>query len=74
MILKETLKHVGKYNEDFKFTQNYDLWLRISKRYRAINLQEILYSVRRHENRVTLTRLYVQLHREDNLYDLQASD
>ena len=57
MIRKKVLDVVGKYHEDFELTQDYELWLRISKRYRATNLQEVLYSVRRHEHRVTLSRL-----------------
>ncbi len=57
MIRKEVLNDMGSYNEDFRFTQDYELWLRIAEKYRVMNLQEPLYGVRRHNNRVTLTQL-----------------
>ncbi len=57
MMRKDILIDVGSYNEDFRFTQDYELWLRIAGKHRVMNLQEPLYGVRRHENRVTLTRL-----------------
>ena len=57
MMRREVLEDLGMYNEDFRYTQDYELWLRISKKYHMMNIQEPLYGVRRHSNRVTLTRL-----------------
>ncbi len=57
MMRKKILNDVGSYNEDFRFTQDYELWLRIAEKHRVMNLQEPLYGVRRHNNRVTLTSL-----------------
>ena len=57
MLRREVLDEVGGYNEDFRLSQDYDLWLRIAKRHRVRNLPEPLYGVRRHGNRVTLSKL-----------------
>lgn len=57
VIRREALIEVGGYNELFRFSQDYELWLRISKTHKVMNLQEPLYGVRRHGNRVTLTKM-----------------
>ena len=48
MIRKEVLNDVGVYNEDFRFTQDYELWSRLSASYALANLSESL--LRRREN------------------------
>jgi hypothetical protein len=58
MIRREILEETGGYNEDFRMSQDYELWLRIAKTHRIANLPEPLYGVRRHGNRVTLTRMF----------------
>ncbi len=57
MIRRKELIDAGGYNELFRFSQDYELWLRISKTHKIVNLQEPLYAVRRHGNRVTLTKM-----------------
>ena len=57
VIRREALIEAGGYNELFRFSQDYELWLRISKTHKVMNLQEPLYGVRRHGNRVTLTKM-----------------
>lgn len=57
MIRREDLIKTGGYNEVFRFTQDYELWLRIAKDHKIMNLQEPLYGIRRHENRVTLKQM-----------------
>lgn len=57
MIRREILLELGCYNEDFRQSQDYELWLRVARTQRIMNLQEPLYGVRRHSERVTLTKL-----------------
>jgi glycosyltransferase involved in cell wall biosynthesis len=57
MTRREILDEVGGYNEDFIICEDYDLWLRISKTHRIMNLQEPLYGVRRHGNRTTVKKM-----------------
>jgi len=57
MVRREVMVELGGYNEDFRQSQDYELWLRIAKNHRIMNLQEPLYGVRRHSERVTLTKL-----------------
>lgn len=57
IIRREDLIKAGGYNEVFKFTQDYELWLRIAKDHKIMNLQEPLYGIRRHEKRVTLKKM-----------------
>lgn len=57
MLRREVMEKVGGYNEDFRLSQDYELWLRIARTYRIANLLEPLYGVRRHSERITLTKL-----------------
>lgn len=36
------LEQIGMYNEDFKYAQDYEYWVRILSEYKGINLEEIL--------------------------------
>ncbi len=54
MMRRKDVVAVGGYDELFRYTQDYELWLRMAKTYTLWNLQEPLYGMRRHENRVTL--------------------
>ena len=71
MIRRNVLDDVGFYNEDFRYTLDYELWLRIAQTgsYKMHNLQECLYGQRVHLNRVTLTQLPKQ-----GLYRLLAKN
>jgi hypothetical protein len=51
------LEQVGGYNELFRYSQDHDLWLRIAKTHRIAILPDPLYGVRRHDSRVTLTKM-----------------
>ena len=48
MIRKSALDDVGYYNTAFRCAQDYELWLRISKKYPAAKLPDILYAFRVH--------------------------
>ncbi|MEM2525972.1 MAG: glycosyltransferase [Candidatus Methanomethylicaceae archaeon] len=50
IIRKKFLDEIGRYNELFKYSQDYELWLRIAKRYKVANIQQPLYALRIHKN------------------------
>ena len=53
MIRKTALDSVGGYNELFYSSEDYELWLRLTKQFPAANLPEPLYILRRHSDRST---------------------
>ncbi|MDP2754306.1 MAG: hypothetical protein Q8P40_07945, partial [Nitrospirota bacterium] len=66
MFRHSVMETVGKYDEHFKYAQDYDYWLRISKKYQIRNLSNRLYQSRVHSNMVGQTKteeqaLYVLL-------------
>lgn len=50
---KSVFDEVGGYNEIFTFHQDYNLWLRIARRFQVANLIEPLYALRIHAASVT---------------------
>ncbi len=49
---RNVLEEVGGYDEFFRYAQDYDLWLRLSKQYQLANIQEPLYRHRIHNKGV----------------------
>lgn len=43
MMRKSALNKVGGYDEEFRYAQDYDLWLRLSEHYNVANIKEPLY-------------------------------
>lgn len=60
MIRKKIIDKLGLYNELFKYSQDYELWLRISKNYDIRNLQETLYCLRIHGSSIGQTKAFEQ--------------
>lgn len=58
---KDRLMEVGLYREAFDCTQDYDLFLRISERYKVANLPDVLYHFRRAPRSVSRKKLARQL-------------
>jgi glycosyltransferase involved in cell wall biosynthesis len=52
---KEIIDKVGGYNELIRYSQDYELWLRIAKQYKVRNLTQVLYKLRLHDENVGLT-------------------
>lgn len=52
---------LGGYRENFRYTQDYDLWLRMSEYHLLANLPETLYSLRRLPNSISMSRFDRQL-------------
>ena len=43
MIRRSAFEAAGGYREYFRYSQDYDLWLRLSEQYQLSNLEEVLY-------------------------------
>jgi len=50
MFKRMVIDKIGGYNELFKYSQDYELWLRVSKHFDVNNLQEPLYCHRIHRS------------------------
>ena len=50
MIRKDALDDVGFYDEKYSISQDYDLWLRITRKYLARNIPEVLMRYREHSS------------------------
>lgn len=42
-VRRRVLEDVGTFNEDYKVAEDYDLWIRISKKYKIHYINEVLY-------------------------------
>ncbi len=53
MFRRTVMDDVGKYDEQFKYAQDYEYWLRISKKHQIRNLPDRLYQYRIHNERIS---------------------
>lgn len=67
MIRKSFLQILGGYDEQFKCQDGYDLWVRFTAKYKVTNVNQILFSYRRHgqnlttnEDRILNTRMAIK--------------
>lgn len=60
MMRKDILEKVGGYREQIKYSQDYDLFLRIAKHCKMANLEEALYKWRLHEDTVSISKRKTQ--------------
>ena len=67
MFKKEVIDKLGGYNELIKYSQDYELWLRIAEYYEVRNLIQILYKLRSHDKNIGFTN-----REESTLYHLLA--
>jgi glycosyltransferase involved in cell wall biosynthesis len=56
MFRRSVMEDLGKYDEHFKYAQDYDYWLRISKKYQIRNLPSRLYQSRVHSKMIGQSR------------------
>jgi glycosyltransferase involved in cell wall biosynthesis len=54
LIKAQALNVVGKYNEIYRYSQDYELWARIASKYKVANLNEILVYRRVSENMISI--------------------
>jgi len=67
MFKKVVVDRLGGYNELLRYSQDYELWLRMAKYYEVSNLTQALYKLRFHEEAVSLKHVD-----ESALYHLLA--
>ncbi len=60
MMLKSAFLQCGGYDESFKYAQDYDLWLRISEKYKVANIGEPLYQWRSTAGNISNARIQEQ--------------
>ena len=57
MFRHSVMEELGKYDEcHFKYAQDYEYWLRISKHYQIKNLEQSLYKLRVHSNTIGIEK------------------
>lgn len=52
MFKREAVNRLGGYNELFRYSQDYELWLRLAKYYEVSNLTQVLYKLRFHNEAI----------------------
>ncbi|MBW1676052.1 MAG: glycosyltransferase [Deltaproteobacteria bacterium] len=67
MFSRIIFERVGGYDENLGYTQDYDLWWRMSRHTRLANLSEPLYCWRKAEGNVTSSRRYEQAQTADRI-------
>lgn len=60
MFRRAIMEDVGKYDENFRYSQDYEYWLRISKKYQIRNLPSRLYRSRVHYEMTSFSRIEAQ--------------
>ena len=60
MLRASALKSVGSYRERFRYSQDYDLWLRFLDKWSLANLDDVLYMFRRGPSTVSRRNLFAQ--------------
>jgi glycosyltransferase involved in cell wall biosynthesis len=61
MLRKECIESIGLYREKIGPAEDYDLWLRIIEKYRAVNIAEPLHEVRIVPEGITLNNRFNQI-------------
>ena len=67
LFRKEVLGTIGFYNEEFKYTQDYEFWVRIMSKLKVANLDEVLASRRYSENMISISK-----EKEQRMYAIKA--
>lgn len=56
MMRKAIIRELGGYDSSAKYVEDYDLWMRVARRYRMANLPQVLYKWRLNPKGVSLTK------------------
>lgn len=67
MFRKEIQDSIGFYNEEFKYAQDYEFWIRIMTRYKVRNLPEVLVHKRYSNNMISVNK-----EKEQRFYAVKA--
>lgn len=60
MFRRSIMEDLGKYDYHFKYAQDYEYWLRISKKYQIRNIPNKLYQSRFHDKMISITKIKEQ--------------
>jgi hypothetical protein len=73
MFRKELFQKVGGYREMFRYTQDYDLWLRFSEtKYELLNVDKPLYKYIISPNEINTNKTLIQNKTHDYIKELAA--
>ena len=61
MMRKDAVDAIGDYDEHFRYAQDYELYLRLSKKYAIANVGEILIQYRENKSSITTTKNKAQV-------------
>jgi hypothetical protein len=61
MLRRDVLDDIGYYSTECEHAEDYELWLRISKKYKIMNAAEKLLIYRQHSNNISFRRYPEQL-------------
>ena len=61
MFRRSAYNSVGGYRAEYRYAQDYDLFLRLSERYAVANIDKPLYKLRMHDRRISSARAEDQL-------------
>jgi len=67
MFRKKVLETIGFYNEEFKYTQDYEYWVRIMSKYKVTNIDEVLASRRYSDDMISIKK-----EKEQRMYAIKA--
>jgi len=62
MVKKDVFNHIDLYDEKFKESEDYDLWLRIAQKYKVANLEQALVTKRYYEKGLSKNKDNKQLY------------
>jgi glycosyltransferase involved in cell wall biosynthesis len=71
MIRKKVLDDIGFYSEDIPSCEDYELWIRISEKYKTWNLPEVLVLYRIHDDSDTLRKVDIRKNMLYSIYTYQ---
>jgi glycosyltransferase involved in cell wall biosynthesis len=60
MFRRACIDKIGGYREEYRYAQDYDLWLRIMEKYGVASLDEVLFKYRINFSSISVTRLAKQ--------------
>jgi len=67
VMMRRNILDESPYKAEFPVGQDYDLWVRLSQKHKIINLPELFYYYRQHQNSVTKSKKSVQ---DDSTYKI----
>jgi glycosyltransferase involved in cell wall biosynthesis len=60
ILRSDIIKNEFSYSEEYSHAEDYDLWIRVSKKFKVANLNQVILRYRRHQNQVTYKYLQQQ--------------